>query len=201
MKKAAHFDPNSGDLQIGPSSKSSVDGRKANVNGKSNDNALEQEDDASRSHSHEHHHHHDSLASTGPSHNHVHSHKHEHAEEHLHSHGHSHQHDHDHSHNHNHSHDHNHDNSHHHHHHQHSHNHGIERPAVARNPPLMRDAGIGKLLFIDARIAGMAGDMLVASLLDLGVPENVLSENLCKLPLEFSFRFVATSRSAISAPW
>ena len=36
--------------------------------------------------------------------------------------------------------------------------------------PLERGAGHGKTLFVDAYVAGVAGDMFVAALLDLGVP-------------------------------
>ena len=38
-----------------------------------------------------------------------------------------------------------------------------------RNAPLARGAGKGQVLFVDAYTAGVAGDMFVAGLLDLGV--------------------------------
>ncbi len=56
-------------------------------------------------------------------------------------------------------------------------------PASAHGPaPLTRGEGRGQLLYLDAP-SGLAGDMIIASLLDLGVPFGVVSDALALLPL------------------
>lgn len=50
-------------------------------------------------------------------------------------------------------------------------------------PPLAHGAGVGRVLHLDA-FAGVAGDMLVAALLDLGVPPEAVSGALDALPVE-----------------
>lgn len=71
-----------------------------------------------------------------------------------------------------------------------------------RNPPLARDSCAGKVLFVDAFTAGIAGDMFVAALVDLGVPFDLIITQLARLDLEgdYSLNIVTTSRSEISAP-
>jgi uncharacterized protein (TIGR00299 family) protein len=85
-----------------------------------------------------------------------------------------------------HSHDHHHD-EHDHEGHAHGHRHGaIERvtllpgDAEAHREPLARGAGAGKILFLDAW-SGIAGDMTVAALVDLGVPFDVVNRSLAAL--------------------
>lgn len=69
---------------------------------------------------------------------------------------------------------------------------------VAREP-LAPAAGSGKLLFFDAG-SGLAGDMLVAALADLGVPESVFEQGLAGLGLHgYRARFEYVSRSALRA--
>ncbi|KAK3246701.1 hypothetical protein CYMTET_43772 [Cymbomonas tetramitiformis] len=82
----------------------------------------------------------------------------------------------------------------HHHHHQ-------ELEWIPRGGPLMRGCGRNMVLFIDAYCAGVAGDMLVASLLDLGVPFEVVRDAVAALPFEgYVIRIEGTERSGIVAP-
>ena len=74
--------------------------------------------------------------------------------------------------------------------------------AFTRNPQLTRAAGEGKTLFIDAYTAGVAGDMFVAAMLDLGVPVDVINDELRKLKNFSGFQLDVTHRekSCIVAP-
>ncbi len=57
--------------------------------------------------------------------------------------------------------------------------------------------GKGKVLFLDAP-SGLAGDMIIAALVDLGVPERVISDAVAKLPLKgFHLHFGTRERSGI----
>ncbi|WP_437534725.1 nickel pincer cofactor biosynthesis protein LarC [Sorangium sp. So ce726] len=73
-----------------------------------------------------------------------------------------------------------------HHHHEHGdahgghHHHGHDHP---RAPLLEEGAGTGKVLFFDA-FSGIAGDMTIAALLDLGVPLLVIERAVAALPLD-----------------
>ena len=80
-----------------------------------------------------------------------------------------------------HDHDHGHDHDDHDHDHDHGHDH--EHDTTPANPPLERGAGKGKILFLDAP-SGLAGDMIIAALLDLGVPTDALEEAFAGLELE-----------------
>jgi uncharacterized protein (TIGR00299 family) protein len=87
-------------------------------------------------------------------------------------HHHAHAHD-DHQHEHEHDHDHEHD-------HAHEHEHGVD--PEAHRAALQSGAGEGKLLFLDA-FSGIAGDMTIAALVDLGVPFRVVRDAVACLPL------------------
>ena len=78
----------------------------------------------------------------------------------------------------------------------------IHASYAPRNPPLARDSCAGKVLFVDAFTAGIAGDMFVAALVDLGVPFDLIITQLARLDLEgdYSLNILTTSRSEISAP-
>jgi pyridinium-3,5-bisthiocarboxylic acid mononucleotide nickel chelatase len=76
----------------------------------------------------------------------------------------------------------------------HDHDGGGEREAV-----LERGVGIGKLLFLDAP-SGLAGDMIVAALVDLGVPREAVANALVQLPVRgFHVHFGTRVRSGIVA--
>jgi pyridinium-3,5-bisthiocarboxylic acid mononucleotide nickel chelatase len=110
---------------------------------------------------------------------------HEHEEEH----GHGHPHEQDVGHDHTHSHD---DVAGHG--HGHVHVHGAE---TARE--LAKGEGAGKVLFLDAP-SGLAGDMIVAALVDLGVPATVVTDALAVLPVTaFHVHFGTRVREAIVA--
>jgi hypothetical protein len=76
-----------------------------------------------------------------------------------------------------------HDEHEHEHEHAHEHEHGHTHEHPARWPLLEQGAGAGKLLFFDA-FSGIAGDMTIAALLDLGVPLLVVERAVAALPLE-----------------
>ena len=63
--------------------------------------------------------------------------------------------------------------------------------------PLPAGAGDGKILFLDA-FSGIAGDMLVAACLDLGVPIGAIDEVLSSLPVQdFEIEHASVTRSGI----
>lgn len=80
---------------------------------------------------------------------------------------------------------HHHDHAHAHPHSHHDHDAGHTHPPitpVARSAPLEQGSGSGKVLFFDA-FSGLAGDMIVAALSDLGVPFDVMANAVSALAL------------------
>ena len=76
--------------------------------------------------------------------------------------------------------------------HDHGHDHDRDRD-------LEGGAGVGKVLFLDAP-SGLAGDMIVAALVDLGVPPAVIKGALGALPLKgFHVHFGTRVKSGIVA--
>lgn len=66
-------------------------------------------------------------------------------------------------------------------------------------PPIERGAGKGKILFFDA-FSGVAGDMTIAALVDLGVPFEIVREGLAALPLDgYELVLEHANRSSIVA--
>ncbi|WP_437769082.1 nickel pincer cofactor biosynthesis protein LarC [Sorangium sp. So ce281] len=117
----------------------------------------------------------------GHDHDHAHGDEHHHGGHHDHAHGAHHDHDHAHGahHDHGHAHGAHHDHGHAHEGH-HDHGHAHDHP---RAPLLEEGAGTGKVLFFDA-FSGIAGDMTIAALLDLGVPLLVIERAVAALPLD-----------------
>jgi uncharacterized protein (TIGR00299 family) protein len=72
-------------------------------------------------------------------------------------------------------------------------------PSRNQDRLLERGAGHGKLLFFDTP-SGIAGDMIIAAMLDLGVPWTVIEGTLAELPLEgVDVRRQSVIRGAIGA--
>lgn len=86
-------------------------------------------------------------------------------------------------HGHGHEHDHGHEHEHHGHGHHHEHGHARDHEHPARAPLLEEGAGAGGILFFDT-FSGIAGDMTIAALLDLGVPLLAVERAIAALPLE-----------------
>src|ERR1700730_16889159 len=85
------------------------------------------------------------------------------------------------------------------------HDHGDDHPRAhaatdsARADALPPGAGAGKILFLDAP-SGLAGDMIVAALVDLGVPAQVVGDALASLEVTgFHVDFGTRVRSGIVA--
>jgi uncharacterized protein (TIGR00299 family) protein len=91
-----------------------------------------------------------------------------------------HEHEHGHPHPHEHPHEHEHEASHS---HAEAHAHGVDHAHPEATTLLERGAGLGKTLFFDA-FSGVAGDMTIAALLDLGVPLLVVERAVAALPLD-----------------
>jgi uncharacterized protein (TIGR00299 family) protein len=86
--------------------------------------------------------------------------------------------------------------------HGHAHEHAHEHPhghGPRHDEPLARGAGAGKILFLDAP-SGLAGDMIIGALVDLGVPAQVIADPLTALPVTgFHVHFGTRARSGIVA--
>jgi uncharacterized protein (TIGR00299 family) protein len=83
--------------------------------------------------------------------------------------------------------------------HAHPHEHARDRSPTHTPAPLARGAGAGKLLFLDAP-SGLAGDMIIAALVDLGVPQRVVEEAVAGIPLRgYHLHFGTRARSGIAA--
>jgi pyridinium-3,5-bisthiocarboxylic acid mononucleotide nickel chelatase len=66
--------------------------------------------------------------------------------------------------------------------HAHAHPHAHDDEHAVRRADMERGAGAGKVLFLDAP-SGLAGDMIVATLVDLGVPAAAVTDALAQLPV------------------
>jgi uncharacterized protein (TIGR00299 family) protein len=88
--------------------------------------------------------------------------------------------------------------------HDHDHPDDHDRPPgtsgdISQTDALPKGAGVGKVLFLDAP-SGLAGDMIVAALVDLGVPREAVANALAQLPVSgFHVHFGTRIRSGIAA--
>jgi pyridinium-3,5-bisthiocarboxylic acid mononucleotide nickel chelatase len=79
------------------------------------------------------------------------------------------------------------------------HDHHPSRRSGAWRPDLPRGAGQGKVVFFDAP-SGLAGDMIIAALVDLGVPPQVVADAAAALPVAgYHVHFGSRVRSGIVA--
>lgn len=80
-------------------------------------------------------------------------------------------------------------------HHDHSHVSGVQ----PLKGDLLRGVGVGKVLFFDA-FSGVSGDMLVAALIDLGIPLEPIEAALATVPMDgYTIEVGSTVRSGIVA--
>jgi uncharacterized protein (TIGR00299 family) protein len=83
--------------------------------------------------------------------------------------------------------------------HAHAHEHTHEHAPAPSRADLAKGAGQGKVLFLDAP-SGLAGDMIVATLVDLGVPRAAVTNALAALPVAgFHVHFGTRVRAGIVA--
>src|ERR1700726_1202803 len=74
-----------------------------------------------------------------------------------------------------------------------------DREAAPAGSQLAAGSGAGRVLFLDAP-RGLAGDMVIAALVDLGVPRAVITDALAALPVTgYHVHFGTRTRSGIVA--
>ncbi|HTQ44949.1 MAG TPA: nickel insertion protein, partial [Polyangiaceae bacterium] len=83
--------------------------------------------------------------------------------------------------------------------HEHAHGHAHMHEHGHGAPELARGAGAGHVLFLDAP-SGLAGDMIIAALVDLGVPRKAIADALVGLPVTgYHLHFGTRVRSGVVA--
>jgi hypothetical protein len=83
--------------------------------------------------------------------------------------------------------------------HDHDHDHDGDHEGEIKRSELSKGSGEGKILFLDAP-SGLSGDMIIAALVDLGVPGTVIADAVAGVPISgFHLHFGTRVRSGIVA--